>query len=92
LSEPTTGALALGKAFHETLARNFRQKLSTGHEVEAEELREVFREEWSSVIADSAWRDDEDSDEPAATGRILVTAYLTEVAPPVQPRAIEQAV
>ena len=30
LNEPTTGALALGKAFHATLARNFRQKMSTG--------------------------------------------------------------
>ena len=29
LSEPTTGVLALGKAFHGTLARNFSQKLST---------------------------------------------------------------
>ena len=27
LSEPTTGALALGKAFHGTLTRNLRQKL-----------------------------------------------------------------
>ena len=47
LSEPTTGALALGKAFHGTLARNSRQKLSTGRDIEAEELREVFDEEWS---------------------------------------------
>jgi len=40
LTEPTTGALALGKAFHGTLARNFRQKMSTGSGMEAEELRE----------------------------------------------------
>ncbi|HZM11401.1 MAG TPA: PD-(D/E)XK nuclease family protein, partial [Candidatus Limnocylindrales bacterium] len=42
LSEPTTGALALGKAFHGTLAWYFRQKLSTGRDMKAEELREVF--------------------------------------------------
>ena len=36
LSEPATGALALGKAFHGTLARSFRQKLRTGHDMEAE--------------------------------------------------------
>jgi len=30
LSEPATGALALGKAFHDTLARNFRQKMPPG--------------------------------------------------------------
>jgi len=44
LSEPTTGALALGKAFHGTLAWYFRQKLSTGRDMKAEELREVFVE------------------------------------------------
>jgi PD-(D/E)XK nuclease superfamily len=40
LSGPTTEALALGKAFHGTLARNFRQKLSTGRDMETQELRE----------------------------------------------------
>ena len=92
LSEPTTGALALGKAFHGTLARNFRQKLSTGRDMETQELREVFAEEWSLAIADAALRDDEDADELAATGQILVAAYLTEAAGPLQPQAIEQTV
>jgi CRISPR/Cas system-associated exonuclease Cas4 (RecB family) len=40
LSEPTTGALALGKAFHGTLARNFRQKWSTGRDMETQERRQ----------------------------------------------------
>jgi CRISPR/Cas system-associated exonuclease Cas4 (RecB family) len=53
LSEPTTGALALGKAFHGALARNFRQKLSTGRDIDTQELREVFEEEWSLAIADA---------------------------------------
>ena len=57
--------------------------------MEAKELREVFCQECSSVIADAAC-DDEDADELAATGQVLVTAYLTEGAPPVQPRAIQQ--
>jgi CRISPR/Cas system-associated exonuclease Cas4 (RecB family) len=54
LGEPTTGALALGKAFHGTLARNFRQKMSTGRDMETQELRGVVAEEWSSAIADAA--------------------------------------
>jgi hypothetical protein len=43
LSEPATGALALGKAFHGTLARNFRLKMGARRDMEAEELREVCR-------------------------------------------------
>lgn len=37
-------------------------------------------------------RDDEDADELAATGQILVVAYLTEAAIPLRPQAIEQTV
>jgi len=94
LSEPTTGALALGKAFHGTLARNFRQKMSTGRDIEAAKLRGVFAEEWSLATADAALRDDdaEDADELAAAGQILVAAYLTEAAGPLQPSAVEQTV
>jgi len=92
LGEPTTGPLALGKAFHGTLARNFRQKLSTGRDMEAAELRGVFGEEWSLATADAALRDDEDVDEVAATGQILVAAYVTEAAGPLQPHAVEQTV
>jgi len=92
LSEPTTGALALGKAFHGTLARNFRQKLSTGRDMEAEELREVLVEEWSTAIADADLRDDEDADKLAATGQVLVAAYMTEAAGPLKPNAVEQTV
>ena len=80
LTEPTTGALALGKAFHGTLARNFRQKMSTGRDAETQELREVFAEEWSSAIADADLRDGEDADEPATTGQILAATYVTEAA------------
>jgi CRISPR/Cas system-associated exonuclease Cas4 (RecB family) len=35
LSEPATGSLALGKASHETLARNFRQKMESKRDMDA---------------------------------------------------------
>jgi len=92
LSEPATGALALGKAFHATLARTFRQKVSTGRDMEAKEQREVFAEEWALAIADAALRNDEDADELATTGQILVSTYLTEAAGSLQPRAVEHTV
>jgi len=60
--------------------------------MEAEELREVFGEEWSSAIADAALRHDEDADELATTGQILAAAYVTDAAAPLHPRAIEQPV
>jgi RecB family exonuclease len=92
LSEPTTGGLALGKAFHGTLARNFRQKLSTGGDMENGELSEVFAEEWALALSEAVLRDDEDVTDLALTGRILVEAYLSEAARSVKPKAIEQTV
>jgi hypothetical protein len=61
LSEPATGALALGKAFHGVLARNFRQKMSTGRDVEIGELTKAFNEEWSVAMSEAELRDDEDA-------------------------------
>gem|GEM_PF-1883659 len=77
LIEPATGALALGKAFHQTLARSFRQKMSTGCDMENGELTAVFGEEWSLAISEAVLHDDEDATELALTGKMLVSAYLT---------------
>ena len=44
------------------------------------------------ATADAALRDDEDADELAATGQILVAAYVIEAAGPLQPSAVEQTV
>jgi RecB family exonuclease len=92
LIEPATGALALGKAFHQTLARSFRQKMSTGCDMEKGELTAVFAEEWSLAISEAVLRDDENATELALTGKMLVSAYLAEAAPSVRPQAVEQTV
>jgi hypothetical protein len=42
--EPATGALALGKALNQTLGRSFRQKMSTGCDMETGELSAAFAE------------------------------------------------
>ena len=91
LSEPTTGALALGKAFHGARSE-FPPEGKTNRDMETKDLREVFDEEWSVALAEATLRDDEDVDELAATGQILVAAYLTEAATPLQPQAVELTV
>ena len=92
LSEPATGALALGKAFHATLAANFRQKMVLGCDMQPAEARDVFAEEWTLASADMELRQHEDVSELAATGEALATTYISEAARSVQPRAVEHAV
>src|SRR6266545_3227597 len=44
LKEPGTAAQALGKAFHETIACNFRQKRESSRDLPVAECLEFFRE------------------------------------------------
>jgi putative RecB family exonuclease len=92
LTEPVTGALALGKAFHAVLATNFRRKLTIGRDMEPAEVHEVFEQEWVLASDEAELRDDEDATELATTGEALVYTYLSEAATTVQPRAVEQPV
>jgi len=92
LVEPANGALALGKAFHATLAANFRQKMASGNDMEPAEVREIFAQEWKLASVDVELREDEDASELAETGEALATAYISEAARSVQPRAVEQPV
>jgi len=92
LVEAATGALALGKAFHATLAANFRQKLVTGCDMQTTEVQDIFTQEWKLASVDAELREDEDASELAATGEALATACISEAACSVQPLEVEQGV
>ena len=51
LKERGTAATALGRAFHGTIAHNFRQKQETRHDLPVAECLEFFRRSW-----DRNWR------------------------------------
>jgi len=70
LSEPATGALTLGKAFHATPARNFQQMI-TGRDVAAGELSEAFHRKWFGAVPQPAVRDDEDAASLPTPGKLL---------------------
>jgi RecB family exonuclease len=89
LTEPPTGTLALGTAFHSVLAANFRQKIETKQDLPAQELEDSFGEAFPIAAENAEFREDE---EPAAlieTGRALVRKYMDDAAPWIQPKAVE---
>ena len=92
LTEPPSGALALGKAFHAVLATNIRRKAACGHDMEPEEARETFRQEWILASENVQLRDEEDASDLSATGEALVNSYLSEAACSIEPRYVEQPV
>src|SRR6266545_3973905 len=89
LPEPKTGNLALGIAVHQALEANFREKLNTKEDLPTAGVAALFRQAWMLISADTEFRDDENPSEIAQLGEILVTKYMEEAAPSIEPAAVE---
>jgi putative RecB family exonuclease len=90
--EPQTGKMALGKAVHSAVAENFAQKLETREDLPTTGVRALFRQSWATECAQTEFRDDENPSELAACGEALVAKYMDEVAPAIEPAAVEMRV
>ncbi len=89
LPDPQTGNMALGKAIHSVLAQNFTQKTETQEDLPVAGALALFRQAWAQEREQTEFRDDEDPAELVALGLALASRYLTEVAPAIDPAAVE---
>jgi putative RecB family exonuclease len=89
LKDPQNGNLALGRAVHACLTQNFHQKLETREDLPITGVLASFREAWALESELTEFRDDEDPSELAACGAGLVAKYMAEVAPTIDPAAVE---
>ena len=87
--DPPTGKMVLGKAVHAALTENFAQKLDSYEDLPVSGVRALFRESWAEEREQTEFRDDEDPTELAACGEALVEKYMDELAPLIQPAAVE---
>jgi hypothetical protein len=83
------GNMALGRAVHAALMNNFAQKVETREDLPVAGLLALFREAWAEECRRTEFRDDEDPTELATCGAVLVMKYLDEVAPRIDPAAVE---
>lgn len=90
--EPGTAATALGTAFHQTIAGNYRQKVETAKDLPREELLCVFRETLGLQLEDSVLLPGEHPMELLELGELMLTKYLNDAAPLIQPAAVETKV
>jgi hypothetical protein len=51
-----------------------------------------FGKAWANEIEQTEFRDEEDPKELAATGEALVTKYMDQIAPKIDPAAVERKV
>jgi hypothetical protein len=92
MPEPPTSNQILGRAVHVALANNFEQKCDSRVDLPIAGVLAVYREAWTALSEETEFRDDEDPDELGKKGEALVTKYMDEAAPRIEPAAVEMRV
>jgi hypothetical protein len=88
-SDAPTANMALGRAIHAALTSNFAQKIETHEDLPVTGVLALFREAWAIEREQLEFRDDENPLELAACGESLLAKYMDEVAPTIEPAAVE---
>ena len=89
LPEPKNSSLALGLAVHRALEVNFREKLETHEDFETPGVVMIFRDAWMEQVGQTHFTKDEKQHDIRRIGERLVAKYMDEVAPQVEPAAVE---
>jgi len=92
--EPPRGHLIWGGADHKTFEYNFAQKIETGADLPRSELIDLFSHHVDTLIDEAGEVDwgKSSRDETLTRGAGLVAAYRDDVAPRVQPVAVEREI
>jgi hypothetical protein len=89
LPERKNSSLALGLAVHQALEVNFREKIQTREDLETTGVVCVFREAWMEQVPQTEFTSDESQGDLRRMGERLVAKYMDELAPKVEPAAVE---
>jgi CRISPR/Cas system-associated exonuclease Cas4 (RecB family) len=89
LPERKNSSLAVGLAVHQALEVNFREKIDTQEDLETAGVVIVFREAWMEQVPETVFTADESQGDLRRLGEKLVAKYMDEVAPTVEPAAVE---
>lgn len=89
LPDPPNSNLTLGRAVHEAIALNFRQKIRTRVDVLTPRIVEAFDAHFRDGAAETVFHAKESPAEIAAAGRQIVALYMRLAAPKIQPAAVE---
>ena len=99
LIQAPTSALARGKAYHTGLETNYRQKLVTRKDLEAEAVQQAYVDALEAEAMDVEWSSDEKAKgvrvvkgEMKDAGVKTLEVYLAEKAPSIQPTDVEAEV
>lgn len=87
---PPTGGLALGRAVHQAIADNYRQKIETAKDLPFEQVADAFSDHWQREAGYTEFEPGEKPGELKDQGVALLRTYQEQVAPNVQPAEVER--
>jgi len=88
LPDPPNGSLVRGRVVHQMAEAFFRAKLDGGSP-DPDDLQAYFEDAWDREAAGAAFGADEDVDLLKRQAAMLTRKYLDEVAPEIEPAALE---
>jgi putative RecB family exonuclease len=87
---PPKSALTFGKAIHSGLEYNYRQKKETHKDLKADEICQVFSQNFNFLKKETLWEPEEKPGELKDEGIGIIRKYQKEIAPAVQPVQVEE--
>lgn len=89
LPETSSAAQALGKAVHTAIGENYRQKIDTKRDLPTEGVTALFRDALREQLNGVVFDPKESANDLAAIGEVITRVYMGQVAPRIQPAAVE---
>jgi RecB family exonuclease len=92
LPETRGAALGLGSAVHETIAANYAQKIETREDLPVDGAIAVFMDAFTRQLDEIVLDKSDNADDLRSTGEVITRVYMEQVAPRIQPAAVEMHV
>jgi len=92
LKVPPSGAMVQSRVWHETLERNYRQKIASDRDLALGEMQEFFAAQFDAALAaeEIAFEPDEKPGKLKDQGTAIVVAHHKTIAPAVRPLLVEE--
>lgn len=87
---PPPSAVTFGRATHAAIEHNYRHKMMTGSDVPVKEAQEAFAYAFDQMAPETQFEEGESPGALKDEGVRCTALYMTEVAPAVQPVAVEE--
>ncbi len=92
IKDPTSGAAALGKAWHKAVELNYRHKLASGADMPLAEVQARFIEAFDAILAkeEVVFKSGEKPAKLKDIGLAITSVYHSTIAPRIKPALIEE--